>query len=840
MNSRGEPFGKEGSVSEISQRLATLLEQRENNPLWPGYVNMLKTLESLFQSPKHWILEFLQNADDARATGMRVIASDGSIKVLNNGNAFDSSGFEAICDVNSRKKPVLGLRGYIGIGFKSIYRVTDRVEVHSGAYHFAFDKAHWDGNRRNGVPYSEWPWEILPLEEPAFVLEEGFKTCFIVPGHAVTSQDAYGDVVAYLVDENFPKELVLLVEHVDRLEIRTEKSDFVVTRKPKAPTLEFDLRSRKIRQDITTVSRLANDSEVVSEADYLVFRTKVDVPTWVRSDPETERVRRSDVRERDIGLVFLLVEGKIVPSEGRLSGVYSFLPIEGEQTGLPFGVFGDFIPAPGRDMINYSAKWNKWLCEELCSLFLDLLPTKIATNKGWSDFPSKAYSLLSESYEGNKEAEKFWGNYLRKPLRDSLENLSVYPDSDGILRSLDELVAPSVGLLQALGQPLLEELTGKRLAHATVMESIKDRVYSPDVFDFLHDKPALERIKGRKDALIKLYEGLGDISETKLRGRGSGSAVAAKNTEFVLDDSGSYTYPDFLAVIRVESSVIPTFLKAVVAKYTRFLDSEIAKSDRAVEQLGRCGVNVVDGDRLLSEVRSCVVGANSPQAIPKGWQYPDDLIRATLYLISRSSNWFGSLVAQDSSLRLASSLFITWGKRNWLDLHVAGFLPDFFPIHDMYSRFLAEFNLGLEKLEQCLEACDVHGFSGEKDKPLTQRAAECYVAKYLEEHKGWIVKEVADHDKLGYDLQGVEGCPKVFEVKGMSEPRDVILEDAHVKAARSFGTSYVLVAVYNLPCTPDVVKHKEVVDPQKHWEVVDRATVSKTRWLGLSNTQLRP
>lgn len=123
-------------MSRISQHLEQLLKQA-NKPLWGGYVNMLKTLVSMFQSPKHWILEFLQNAEDASSSRFAIHLSDTSIWVLNDGNVFEESDFHTICDVNSQKLPSLGLRGYIGIGFKSIFRITDKIEIHSGEFNFA-------------------------------------------------------------------------------------------------------------------------------------------------------------------------------------------------------------------------------------------------------------------------------------------------------------------------------------------------------------------------------------------------------------------------------------------------------------------------------------------------------------------------------------------------------------------------------------------------------------------------------------------------------------------------------------------------------------------------------
>lgn len=128
-------------MSIVNQHLEKLLEQ-SGNQLWGGYVNMLKTLKSVFSSPKHWILEFLQNAEDAKAKEVSVRIGQDSLWVLNNGEIFENNDFYTICDVNSRKLPSLGFRGYIGIGFKSIFQITDHICIHSGNFHFMFNKKH--------------------------------------------------------------------------------------------------------------------------------------------------------------------------------------------------------------------------------------------------------------------------------------------------------------------------------------------------------------------------------------------------------------------------------------------------------------------------------------------------------------------------------------------------------------------------------------------------------------------------------------------------------------------------------------------------------------------------
>jgi len=131
-------------MSVISDQLDKRLQQ-VGTAEGDEFTNMLKTLESVFQSPKHWVLEFLQNAEDAGAKNILIQLNEDSLWVLNDGKPFDGEDFVSLCSVNSRKLPALGFKGYIGIGFKSIFRVTNEVEMHSGEFHFKFSNHGWGG-----------------------------------------------------------------------------------------------------------------------------------------------------------------------------------------------------------------------------------------------------------------------------------------------------------------------------------------------------------------------------------------------------------------------------------------------------------------------------------------------------------------------------------------------------------------------------------------------------------------------------------------------------------------------------------------------------------------------
>ena len=53
---------------------------------------------------------------------------------------FSEQNVRALCDVgNSTKQHKVGYIGQKGIGFKSVFKVTDVAEIHSNGFHISFD-----------------------------------------------------------------------------------------------------------------------------------------------------------------------------------------------------------------------------------------------------------------------------------------------------------------------------------------------------------------------------------------------------------------------------------------------------------------------------------------------------------------------------------------------------------------------------------------------------------------------------------------------------------------------------------------------------------------------------
>jgi hypothetical protein len=92
--------------------------------------------EVVFSRSSGFVLEFLQNAEDSgldlRTSGcFEININSHRVKMVHNGRPFTEENVRAVCGIRSSKKPERGTLGYLGIGFKSVFKVSDSPEVYS-------------------------------------------------------------------------------------------------------------------------------------------------------------------------------------------------------------------------------------------------------------------------------------------------------------------------------------------------------------------------------------------------------------------------------------------------------------------------------------------------------------------------------------------------------------------------------------------------------------------------------------------------------------------------------------------------------------------------------------
>ena len=98
----------------------------------------------------HFIFEILQNAEDALArrdgwTGSRSVRfelSNTELRIVHCGKPFDDDDVRGVCGIAESTKDLTSI-GRFGIGFKSVYSITLRPEIHSGREAFAIETFVW-------------------------------------------------------------------------------------------------------------------------------------------------------------------------------------------------------------------------------------------------------------------------------------------------------------------------------------------------------------------------------------------------------------------------------------------------------------------------------------------------------------------------------------------------------------------------------------------------------------------------------------------------------------------------------------------------------------------------
>ncbi|KAM0901187.1 hypothetical protein ACQ4PT_020148 [Festuca glaucescens] len=147
--------------------------------------------QELYSQDSHIILELIQNADDNTyikdvEPTLAFVLQENGIAILNNEKGFCADNIRALCDIgNSTKKGSnMGYIGNKGIGFKSVFRVTDAPEIHSNSFHVKFDIT--EGQIGFILPTAIPPLDRDPLSR-LLSSEDGFdgcsfwNTCILLP-----------------------------------------------------------------------------------------------------------------------------------------------------------------------------------------------------------------------------------------------------------------------------------------------------------------------------------------------------------------------------------------------------------------------------------------------------------------------------------------------------------------------------------------------------------------------------------------------------------------------------------------------------------------------------------
>ncbi len=230
-----------------------------------------KLSNDLFSEQGHFVLELIQNADDNQYPSdclptLRFVISSERILVCNNEIGFQSNHIEAICNVgkSTKGKHKEGYAGHKGIGFKSVFMISDRPEIHSGDYHFCFDTKN--GTDQMGYIRPIW----LDQFEESLPSSDEWRTCIRLP----IKQEKRTDRLKRNFDDIHAR-LLLFLNRLRQIEIIREKGN---------DQKEFQIFTRidHAQGQIIELQKKTSTSEQVMKSFWLVVKTVIQIPINIK------------------------------------------------------------------------------------------------------------------------------------------------------------------------------------------------------------------------------------------------------------------------------------------------------------------------------------------------------------------------------------------------------------------------------------------------------------------------------------------------------------------------------------------------------------------------------
>lgn len=284
--------------------------------------------DELYESRTHFFTELLQNADDNSypagvVPALKVVARPDAIVLVNNESGFEEKHVRALCNAakSTKKDRKDGATGEKGIGFKAVFQVSDRPEIHSNGYHFRFDKSK---HGAFGTVIPEW---IAGAAEAA-------GTSIVLP----LRKD-------YRLPPDFLKslqpELLLFLRRLKRIEFCDDDygQALVLQRNDDGSTIE--------------VVRTVTDHVEKQRCGEQRHRFRVHQKRVSMADIREER--RLNIAATDVAVALALdADGGI--DEGRTRDLFAFLPVK--DSGFRFLAHADFVLATSREAVREDLPWN--------------------------------------------------------------------------------------------------------------------------------------------------------------------------------------------------------------------------------------------------------------------------------------------------------------------------------------------------------------------------------------------------------------------------------------------------------------------------------------------------
>lgn len=305
--------------------------------------DLFSLVDNLYSKETRFLFELIQNAEDnsyATATADREepflafkLHSD-KIVIDSNEDGISKSNIKAICSVgNSTKNHSAGYIGEKGIGFKSVFKIAQKVHIQSGPFSFAFSHTREDDDDGLGM--------ITPYYEDAEELPMGVRTRMVL---TLLKSTNFEELASEF--QAVPNTFLMFLNRLQRLSIElyrpdnTHKATHYSKRETKENGLYTTFLTKTTRKGV---------QESTSEQKYYTMKSDLHNLPFddARKDKEGNNIDRATV------ILAFPVDGHDEPLLQQ-QYTYAFLPLR--AVGFKFLIQADFVTQANREDVVHSKR----------------------------------------------------------------------------------------------------------------------------------------------------------------------------------------------------------------------------------------------------------------------------------------------------------------------------------------------------------------------------------------------------------------------------------------------------------------------------------------------------
>ena len=408
------------------------------------------TLSDMYSKDTHFIFELIQNAEDEKATIIEFkLEEDRLIFQHNSATFFCIEDIDSITGIgSSTKKGDENTIGKFGVGFKSVFMITDRPEIYSGEFNFAIEDF------------------IVPVEideEP-----NNGKTKFIFPFKPEIKEQIYNKIE----------------EELSKISITT----ILFLKNIREITCEINGIDKVFQKDISPFKD--------SYGNLVSFDSLEDRETYLKFDKEIQFEGNKQI----LSIAFRFEDNKIF--ECANTELFVFLQTE-KKTDLKFFIHAPFLTTPARDNIKENSK-NDQILDQLLEFIAELIPELIRIEL-WNEytidiFPVNQRYLVDELYK------KFYDR-----IKSEFSSKEIIPTSDSKFTFAKNVIIGSKELIELLNESQIHDLFQKsRWCNGNLTSATKQLLKSIGIYEvnqqMFAEKISDNFLQGQSDEwVIKFY-----------------------------------------------------------------------------------------------------------------------------------------------------------------------------------------------------------------------------------------------------------------------------------------------------------------------------------------------